>query len=379
MIQSRPNIDALTGLRFVAAVMVLLSHFPIPHVEGVGARFMASGYAGVTLFFVLSGFILTLNYAEKLQGLNFTSSLADYFVARFARIYPVYGLTILAIWMYWKPDVDLWLYLSALQVWSSDAAVAFGLNQPAWSVGIEVFFYLVFPWLILMMRRCGLFSRPMLLAFAFGTITVSMLLVAMYFTATGRSALSPSDAESAHRWLYRNPVLRLGDFMLGMLGAIYFLSFASTKKVVVQRWRWLTSAAVLAILMLMLSRWNFHSAYSWDVAYAIPFLLLIVGLAVSRTTWIGRFLSSPLLVVLGEASYTFYLVHWFMGVTWPFANRSVFPGMGSYAFFFVAVTLVSIGIYFAVERPSRKFIRRAASSAPDKNEARLKHSSALDH
>ncbi len=361
MTPSRLNIDALTGLRFVAAVIVFVSHFPVPHANAIGSRFMASGYAGVTLFFVLSGFILTLNYAEKLKERNFQSNLYDYFVARFARIYPVYGLTILGVWLYWRQDVNLWLYLTSLQVWSSDATIAFGLNAPAWSVGIELFFYALFPGLLLIARRCGFFNQPMLLGAAVTLVIVTMLVIATYFTLTGQSALSPSDPASAHRWLYRNPVLRLGDFVLGMLGGIYYLRFTTRKTVEVQCWAWLTRMALLAIFALMVSRWNLRSAYSWDVAYAIPFLILILGLAISPGTWMSWLLSSPVFVVLGHASYAFYLIHWFMGVTWPFANRSVFPDLGSYAWFFLAVTATSIGIHYLVERPARIFIRKAAN------------------
>lgn len=60
------TIPALTGLRFAAALMVFFSHYNIPGLDGWALRVQGSGYSGVTFFFVLSGFIITYNYLEKL-------------------------------------------------------------------------------------------------------------------------------------------------------------------------------------------------------------------------------------------------------------------------------------------------------------------------
>jgi len=86
-----PPIKSLTSLRFFAAIYVVLFHesanpghfvfFPL------AARFVASGYTAVTLFFVLSGFILAYNYGR-------IRSRKEFWISRFARIYPVYFLSL---------------------------------------------------------------------------------------------------------------------------------------------------------------------------------------------------------------------------------------------------------------------------------------------
>jgi len=108
------TIHPLTGLRFVAAMMVLVSHYPVPGTPGPLLRLMQSGYAGVTFFFVLSGFILTYNYADRFCS-DARDNLVPYFVSRFARIYPVYLLTNLFMWFLGKEGGPIWLYLLALQ------------------------------------------------------------------------------------------------------------------------------------------------------------------------------------------------------------------------------------------------------------------------
>src|ERR1035437_477263 len=87
-----PPIKSLTSLRFFAAIYVVLFHesanpghfvfFPL------AARFVASGFTAVTLFFVLSGFILAYNY-DRIR------SRREFWISRFARIYPVYFLSLL--------------------------------------------------------------------------------------------------------------------------------------------------------------------------------------------------------------------------------------------------------------------------------------------
>lgn len=100
----RPQLAALTSLRFWAAFYVLAFHyagtfFNVPAKSGI----VSLGYTGVTFFFMLSGFILAYNYSLT----NFTdrSKLFDYFISRFARIYPVYVLSLLVSLPYFLVDV----------------------------------------------------------------------------------------------------------------------------------------------------------------------------------------------------------------------------------------------------------------------------------
>ena len=86
-------INSLTGLRFIAAFLVILHHFgkpPLPQFEQSVRNVLDHGFVAVTLFFILSGFILTYSYMSQ-EGSPKTSK-RTFWVARFARIYPVYLL-----------------------------------------------------------------------------------------------------------------------------------------------------------------------------------------------------------------------------------------------------------------------------------------------
>src|SRR5580698_8802877 len=81
-----PAIRSLTGARFVAALLVVCFHF-VPLAPGWVNSILRNGYLGVPFFFVLSGFILTYNYASDPQQRIVARS---FWMARFARIYPIY-------------------------------------------------------------------------------------------------------------------------------------------------------------------------------------------------------------------------------------------------------------------------------------------------
>src|SRR6187200_2907241 len=93
----RQRLDPLTSLRFVAALAVLVHHLSPWYFQGIvstwpGQIVTFECFSGVTLFFILSGFILFYNYEEKLRHPSWTT-IKDFYVARFARIYPVFLLS----------------------------------------------------------------------------------------------------------------------------------------------------------------------------------------------------------------------------------------------------------------------------------------------
>ena len=91
----RQEIRALTSLRMIAALLVFLHHcyytYVIEHL-GIFAGIVRQGHIGVTIFFVLSGFLITMRYYPKFDSAGFRGRrlVFDYFRKRFARIYPLY-------------------------------------------------------------------------------------------------------------------------------------------------------------------------------------------------------------------------------------------------------------------------------------------------
>ena len=362
-IHSDRRIPSITGLRIAAALAVYASHIgpPAGAPEFVNSFFL-SGYCGVTIFFVLSGFVLSFNYFEEMRKPN-PASVYDFLLARFARVYPLYLLVLVYVVLrqqaFGHPG-SWWDHALALQVWADSDADAYAFNGPGWSIGVEFFLYACFPLLIPVI---GHLRRTRSLLLAAGGVTAAMVALVVWFVLSGKGALPWLDPASAHRWLYRTPATRLGDFLLGILAARLFVQVNGVGAVR-RAGRWLAPAAAAAIVVLMAWPALLFSAWSWDLAYAIPAVILIFGLAVAPGGWLARGFSLPAVILLGEASYAFYLVHspaigllgaghWADGVSGSLVLLE--------AFNLAAIVMLAIALHLYVERPSRRWLRRRLS------------------
>jgi peptidoglycan/LPS O-acetylase OafA/YrhL len=355
------RIDALTGLRILAALAVMLSHMAPPaDASPTAIAFLTSGYCGVTVFFVLSGFVLTHNYFDRLRSAPRPRLLWSYLVARIARVYPLYLL--LLVWislphlLKGEGSSPLWQrHALALQAWAPKAGEAFAYNGPGWSISVEFFLYACFPLLVFLFAPVSRRVSRMLVAL--GLVATVMGLATWWFVAQGYDSLPMADPRSAHRWLFRNPFCRLGDFALGILTARLVGSLRGSAE---RSWRGLANAAVAlgATAIVALMCWPAHtrSAPSWDFSYALPATLLIFGLALSPLSLAARALSTKPMLLLGESSYALYLVHYrLLGqiqVAAPPGRWLIVEGLT--AFMLIAM---AIGLNVAFERPVRSMLR----------------------
>ncbi len=354
---SKERLDSLTGLRFIAVLFVYLSHHPGPDFLPTWLdTFFISGYNGVTIFFVLSGFVIALNYFESIAS---PRALLQYLVARFARIYPLYLLVLLYVWfeLGMPQDSNFVLHVLAIQTWSPDIRVAYGYNGPGWSIGIEFFFYACFPLIVLVLARLR-HRTGWLWSLAIG-ITVALFLAALFFLLTDRAGLPWEDPESAHRWLYRDPVPRLGDFTLGVIAALLYKQFGAANPGTRRVWAGITYGALVAMLLLMTWHEHVNSAFSWDASYAPLAFLIILGLAVSPTILLSRVLASRPAIVLGEASFALYLVHTKMISIFRidrYASRGPLGAIFLFLAFFGICLALSISLNKYIESPARRII-----------------------
>src|SRR5260370_21844619 len=156
---ARPRLPALTSLRFFASFHVVIFHFQAMQIFIGPAWFQklsSIGYVGVSFFFVLSGFILVYTYGGR------PMILKNFWRARFARIYPAYAFSLLVtapfffyaalsmnipffVWAKAHLKLASALVLSLLQAWVPPAALTW--NAVAWSLSVEAFFYVLFPFL----------------------------------------------------------------------------------------------------------------------------------------------------------------------------------------------------------------------------------------
>jgi peptidoglycan/LPS O-acetylase OafA/YrhL len=364
---SPTRIDALTGIRILAAAGVFLSHLVPPLTMSLSVRmFMYSGYNGVTLFFTLSGFVLAWNYVDRLTPLR-GRQVWSFFVSRFARIYPLY---LFAISWALVPSIMVnhvpstaWMNLLAVATWHPDVAVAYAFNGPAWSIGVEFFLYACFPLVVLALRPIRRAPRALLAVVILCVIVAAGL--AWLFIVRGHGGL-PWDGDSAHRWLYRMPLTRLGDFVVGVAAAMLIRC--------VRMRSWIATLAqlvgVLTIVGLMVQPSLLFTAWSWDAVYLGPVFLLLWGLAAGQETLLARFLASRPMIVAGEASFAFYILHG------PMLGLLTYVGVDTEAKWvlqtilqFTMILIVAVGAHHLIELPAQRWLRRTLDRRPRDAEA----------
>jgi peptidoglycan/LPS O-acetylase OafA/YrhL len=153
----RPRtLPALTGLRFPLALAVLLFHYasePANTAYFPIAGIIGSGFAAVSAFFVLSGYILSYTYVDDSGTLR--GSRWAFWSARFARVYPIYLLSLVLIYQayltteehgLWSIVISTVSSLTLTQAWIPSAALS--INSAGWSLSVEAFLYLCFPSLL---------------------------------------------------------------------------------------------------------------------------------------------------------------------------------------------------------------------------------------
>jgi peptidoglycan/LPS O-acetylase OafA/YrhL len=353
-------VPALTSIRFLAALTVVLSHYRELDLLNMPASFFTfvdGGRSAVSLFFVLSGFILTYTYREELV----TGSARDYYVARLARIYPnvLFALAIASItttyllithndalflkWFALKSSIYLSLAASfvcqvlLIAAWFPFAAIQTPWNGPSLSVSCEAFFYAIFP---LILRRF-LKMRGSTLAVAMaGSWIAEGLMIAFFLYA-----LPPSRSYFLAEAL---PPCRIAEFILGIGAALAFQSWRARGASTHASGIALVSASVVMLIVLALWQPLAEVFYLQGPLFAA----LILGLALLERPVIGL-LNQRWLVRLGEASYALFLIHvplaylaWLVGFR---ASNGWMP---------LAITLIfSIVMFRNFEEPMRRRIR----------------------
>ncbi|MBX9580874.1 MAG: acyltransferase [Gemmataceae bacterium] len=409
---TRARLDALTGLRYLAAMSVLLAHMSHNLPWAGGAKYLATlSGLGMPLFFVLSGFLMAYNYSAGFRA-DYGRTLWGFYVARVARIYPVYLVTILLFFSFvgnfWhdllnRPDDTLmslgfvatltqsWVHIPVFTDYMHARTVTQAYVGVAWSVSTEAFFYLVFPLVVLPVARLVRGLPSLLtaggLVFA-GYVAANVYVVGRY---PDEQFGGEKFAMGEFRWLlYLSPYQRSGEFLIGALTGQYFLGTAARKP-----GPWWFGAGLLAGSAVALVWGNFWlnlPAYSpaadgagWENALArtlsptaahpvwlmtlagnvlyAPLCAVIIYQLAALPSLAGRALGCRLMVLLGEVSYSLYLLH-------PLAQSFFYlraAGEGPLKDWYIvaynnlamlaALHFLCLGIYRYVEVPSRAAIR----------------------
>ncbi|HEU4947064.1 MAG TPA: acyltransferase [Kribbella sp.] len=309
----RTEILSLTGVRAAAACAVVLHHIGLPaSAPGPLVQIVQAGYIGVPLFFMLSGLVLAWNYSTLAPQDG--SRLWRFYLARVARVMPLYWAVLLFLVVQRAargvPQHELWRHVLAVQSWSGDWQIGQGsYNAPGWSICVEIFLYALFPFLVPVVayvsRRYGNLGLAGLMA---GAFAVQIALVVL-FAARGWATLPAEAPSSGHRWLYRNPLPRVSDFVIGMSLAFVLLRGFRLR---VRTANVLQAACVIFVLgfaAMGTDGVGWKRAAFYGALWTVPFALLLLSLAAAPLAVLSRFFATRALVALGTASYAVYLTH----------------------------------------------------------------------
>jgi peptidoglycan/LPS O-acetylase OafA/YrhL len=356
------TIHALTGIRAIAAAWVVIAHFrsqlyglfpATRHIDW----WIDNGYLGVEVFFVLSGFIISYNYADRLRGGG--TRYRDFLINRFARLYPVHLVTLLAVGVLvvaasvahvslnsaanYTP-VSFVGNLLMLQAWPGILA----WDPPAWSISAEALAYVTFPltaWLLARLVR----PRSATLAAAVWLITGTAAMMAMRLVTTETTA--PPMA-----------LLRIATEFVA--GAMLWKAWNLAGEPQGPKWDVLAGGAFAATVvgLALLPRWE-----AFPLVLTPLIAVFVIACAGSRGP-IGRLLSTRPMIFGGKISYSLYMVHFIVFamvgkiLQWEhFAAASLPVRVLVMAFYYLVSVVFAVVCYKLVEEPGRRGIQRLAA------------------
>jgi peptidoglycan/LPS O-acetylase OafA/YrhL len=380
------EIKALSGLRIIAALWVVLFHFrPLLEQAAPGFRtalapVLNCGAQGVDLFFILSGFVLTWNYLDRMGPSWSTRATLRFLWLRLARVWPVYLVTLhlAAAWIIFTLNVghepskiadqlnavSYVRQLLLVQLWFQPYFDGSSWDGPAWSISAEWLAYLLFGALVLVIFRIARVTRargllwlaiaalpPMLLLLASGQFYTPwswLPRIVMQFTAGALVSAAVRKLQLSDRARRRAGYVSV---LLGcaIVGILYLLDAHPLTKI-------LDSSGLVDVL----------------------FVPLVVTLAIGIGT-LPRLLSTRLMVYCGHISFSLYMVHELVHTAWNWTVAQFEISLGSDLVgksVLVGLLAVAMGgaamLYHFVEEPARIWMRRMVDDGDSRADSRVK-------
>ncbi len=354
----KSRLPALTGLRSFAALNLVFFHFSNPKDFGWFAPVVDNGFTSVSFFLLLSGFILAYNYADR--AAEGKMRIGEFWLARFSRLYPVYlfslivslGMLTQEFNAHTRPVfvAGILLTLLLLQGWSPTLSTFW--NTPAWTMSTEAFFYLIFPVVVRWRRPRKL---HWILSLLLALWVAGMVCPALYTWLHPDGDLNPG--RYSNGWWMRalkfTPPPHLPSFLFGIV-----LADLHARLPLATRWRAVLGVAGLAGLYIVLSHGTAVPYVFLHDGLLMPlFALTVLGLA-GKNLIASVFGFLPF-VLLGEASYCLYLLHFNL---WAIIHDSRILQQTGLArldpwFSYLILVLAAVMTMKWIERPGQKLIR----------------------
>ncbi len=362
----RQTFTALNGLRILAALLVVLFHYGTLTSSFVDfplfvKNFIDNGTIALPFFYVLSGFVL----AHAYSGLSYTTlKTRAFYSARIARLFPAYLLGFIlflpiAIQKYlWHPVsggqdgphgfvFGGLLGLFALQAWTP---LSQAWNGPSWSISVEAFFYVMFPFVL----------PKVLKTRSHRLVTVLCVLWLVMISLTVAHERNVIHEQLWHSYIMYQPVFWMPTFLLGM--ATYRLANRWSR--VPDAIATLVSLSSLAVLALLGGLLSPHSGGDFIVNGGAAPLIAIVVLAFSHPRCLStRLLGCRPLAFLGGASYVVYILqaplwHMFRAVSDRLRHANTQSPVKDWQFLLYLPLLLAVALLAQrlVERPAQRYL-----------------------
>lgn len=353
--EAKSQLNALTSARGIAAWLVVLYHVRGGFTDAVPdwlISFFAKGYLAVDFFFILSGFVMWLNYGRKFQEQGLRAA-PDFLLRRIARIYPLHFVLLVAMVAFAAllaasgrdasaqyPVAELPMHFLLMQNWGFTEELAW--NQPAWSISTELAAYLSLPIVAVLA-----FKRQWSIGASIAAIAALCLL--MGFILVGRA--QPTIGSGIP---YNGLIRCLFEFHIGVfLCMIWQQADARASRLLT----WF-SATVIGVLGLAWGTGLLREHFVVAAIFAASVYLI------ARTSALpGNPLSSRLMVHIGDISYSTYLVHFFLWTVFKllFVRDQFNVPLPLMILFLVMTAVASSVLYRFIEQPGRHWVQDMTS------------------
>jgi peptidoglycan/LPS O-acetylase OafA/YrhL len=315
------RIPTLDGWRGVAILLVLFDHIQHSVLNGYAKPWLQVGGHGVTIFLVLSGFLITTELSEGLIDLR------RFYLRRFFRLMPVAWTFLVFLLLFQRltgvsftslPEVrgSLFFYRNF------QGQAGGGTAGHFWSLSLEEQFYLVWPWVMMLGRR-----RAIIIA-STGALGCALFRFLFWSQYSG--------------FMGSRPEVRADALLIGCLLALLLPRIRPIEA------RWLGTLALPSLLIFLSCIIRFHDLAPLHESLAIA--CLFTATMLHQESLLGRCLSAPWLAYIGTISYSLYVWQEFFMSRW--------SGTTQIVLFCTAMPLFALASYYWIERPCTAFGRR---------------------
>ncbi len=342
-----PHLAALTGLRGIAAWLVVFYHARLSLTDWMpqaGIAIAAKGYLAVDLFFMLSGFVMWLNYGPRLRKQGLAGAPAFWW-RRLARIWPLHAAVLGAVAAFALvllatgrdmanyPLIELPLHVLLVQNWGLTQSLSW--NHPAWSISTELGAYLLFPLAVVAVRWEAM--RPLALLTCIG---LAVLLLHSLFTMAG--------AETLGEQIPRLGLLRcIIQFGIGLMLANLWLAWRGRRAI----------APACGLIAAMAFAATMPAGLPETLMLPLAFAAMLLALALDSGP-VARLLAARPIVWLGDVSYATYLVHFPLLIALKLVavgdDLQIAPGI--FVTYLLVLLVLSGTLYRWLEKPAQSWI-----------------------